>query len=73
MPKPVSVVALATYAVSIGFVDPSQPSFAVWEGDYAPFFGTAAAIDDHHLLTCAHLFDYDPVVRKADPQNLQYR
>ena len=71
--KSVSIVALATFAISIGFIDPDQPSFAIGQDDYAPFHGTAAAIDDHHLLTCAHLFEYDTAVRKADPSRLKYR
>lgn len=73
MPKSVSIVALATFAVSIGFIDPDQPSFTIGQGDYAPFHGTAGAIDDHYLLTCAHLFEYDPSTRNADPLKLKYR
>jgi hypothetical protein len=66
------VAAHATYAISIGFKDLTEPDFTAGKYDLASFEGTAIAIDDRYLLTCAHLFEYDTTMRTNDPRNLEY-
>lgn len=75
VPKKSRTVALATFALSVSYVD---TSLTPWPGinmpaALSPAVGTAIAIDNHHLLTVAHCLEFDTVLRKYPTQNLKYR
>ena len=74
IPKTAHVTAYSTFALSVGFKDPNLPPRSVAGGpnDLDPYHGTALAIDDHHLLSSAHLLVYDTQQRKYPPDVLQY-
>jgi hypothetical protein len=75
LPKHHRTVAQCMFAVSVGLVDDSLPQadIAAPPADLAPFQATAIAIDDHHLLTCAHVFEYDTALRKYPTERLNYK
>jgi hypothetical protein len=75
LPKPHRTVAECMFAISVGYVDESLPpaEIAAPPADLTPSQATAIAIDDHHLLTCAHVFDYDTALRKYPSDKLKYK
>ena len=75
VPKAMTIPALATFALSIGFSD-LQDHAATNPDNGKPMpvvYGTAVAIDPHHLLTSAHAFELDLNIWHVDIQNLRYK
>jgi hypothetical protein len=74
IPKAARVTAYATFALSVGYVDTTLPPPDVAAGpvELSPFQGTAVAIDDHHLLTSAHLLQFDVIERPYPTANLKH-
>ena len=74
IPKNVRTTALCTFALSVGFQDTTRAplSIAAPPDELLPFQGTAVAIDDYHLLSCAHLFEFDRAIRNYPIDNLKY-
>ena len=67
--------ALCTFALSVGFHD-AQNRVAQIQGTNRAlplFCGTAIAIDPHHLLTAAHMFELDLSRYSVNPVDLHYQ
>ena len=72
---PFKDIAKSVFALSIGFEDttiPQDPN-VMYPPQLNPAHGTAVAIDDHHLLTCAHTLEYNSISRDYASCNLKYR
>ena len=68
-------VALNTYAVSCGFLDPKNlfPVARMLDPELAPQQGTALALDDHYLITAAHVCIWDTSSRSYSPKDVVYK
>jgi hypothetical protein len=73
IPKKSRTTALATFALSVGFIDttlPIAPNLKI-PSELSPAQGTAVAIDNHHLLTVARCLEFDPGLWPTN--NLKYK
>src|SRR5438105_12058929 len=75
IPKKSRTIALATFALSVGYIDPTLPIAPHLRipSELSPAQGTAVAIDNHHLLTVAHCLEFDTALRKWPTNNLKYK
>jgi hypothetical protein len=67
--------ALCTFALSVGFRDAQNRAAQIpGTNTLLPIFsGTAVAIDPHHLLTAAHMFELDLSRFNVNPVDLHYQ
>src|SRR5947207_14644175 len=72
-PKYIQTAAMCTFAVSVGFslgndiyTFPGGTEIFVMEG-------TGVAIDDHHILSSAHIFEWPVDQLGPAPKGLKYR
>jgi len=65
--------ALATFAVSIGFLEGNQRARYQDDRPFQVYTGSAIALDPHHLLTAAHCFDTTFLGPYDDHRKLKYK